>query len=110
MSDFTADADTLDNQGLLHSQMAQFYRNLADQVQSQGGKIVAEFERVQNTDYASQYQSWLNTLGSDQLQHEASLHDTWAQYFFDLAQQIREAENAFSNTPPGGRRGGPRFE
>lgn len=111
MSDFTADADTLDNQGLLHSQMAQFYRSLAEQVQSQGSKIVAEFQRVQNTDYASQYQSWLSSLGSDQLQHEASLHDTWAQYFFDLAQQIREAENALSgNTPPPGRRGGLRFE
>lgn len=111
MSDFTADADTLDNQGLLHSQIAQFYRNLAEQVQSQGGKIVAEFQRVQNTEYAGQYQSWLGTASFDQLQHEANLHDTWAQYFFDLAQQVRQAENVLSgNTPVPAGHGRMRFE
>lgn len=101
MSDFTADADALDSQGILHSQIAQFYRNLAEQVQTQGSRIVAEFQRVQNTEYADQYQSWLGSAGFDQLEHEAKLHDTWAQYFFDLAQQVREAERVFSSNAPG---------
>jgi len=99
MTDFTADADTLDTQGSLHEQIAQFYRNLAEQVQAQGYRIVEEFLRVQDSDDASQYQLWLNTAGFDQLEHEATLHETWARYFFDLARQVREAEIRLSATP-----------
>lgn len=96
MSDFTADAETLDAQGNLHLRIAQFYRNLVEHVQAQGCLIVAEFERVQDINFASQYQLWLNTAGFEQLEQEAKLHDTWADYFFELARQVRQAENMFS--------------
>ncbi|GEM_PF-1397433 len=109
MTDFTADADALDNQGYLHSQIAQLYRDLAADVRSHGGPILSEFQRVQNVgyaaNYASNYQQWLNGAGLDDLEQEAQAHEAWAQYFFDLAQQVRKAEGDLDTGPrlrPGG--------
>ncbi len=98
MSDFKADADALDDQGLLHATIAQFYRKLSDQVQVPGQRIVSEFQRVGNEEYASEYQRWLNDQQFDHLQQIATLHQNWSQYFFDLAAQVRAAENALSGT------------
>jgi hypothetical protein len=110
MSDFMADADTLDDQGLLHFNIAQFYRKLVDQVQAHGQQIVSEFQRVGNDEYAGEYQRWLNHPHFGQLHEIADLHANWSQYFFDLAAQIRAAENALSgNSSPdngGGQRPG----
>lgn len=111
MSDFTADPDALDSQGALHSRIAQFYRDVADKVSSQGGNVLKEFNRVNKQDYVGQYQLWLNTCNFDELRQEATLHDTWAQYFYDLAENVRTAEKLISGEfldPP--QRGRMRFE
>lgn len=104
MTDFTADADTLDNQGTLHTQMAQFYRELVSEVRTYGSRVLVEFQRVQNTsyggEYASQYQQWLSGSGLDDLEQEAHVHDAWAQYFFDLADKVRQAEQALTGNNP----------
>ncbi len=114
MADFTADADTLDSQGNLHTQIARFYRDLASEVRTQGSKILSEFQRVQNTsyagNYASQYQHWLKGSWQDDLEQEAQLHDMWARYFHDLAQQVRQAESALSSNNPPSQHGGLHFE
>jgi hypothetical protein len=96
MSDFTADPDALDSQGYLHTRIAQFYRDVADKVSSQGSNVLKEFNRVNNQDYAGQYQMWLNTSNVDGLRQEATLHDNWAQYFHDLADKVRTAEKLIS--------------
>jgi hypothetical protein len=109
MTDFTADADALDNQGYLHSQIAQLYRDIASEVQAHGSPIVNEFQQYQNAsyaaNYASNYQQWLSGAGLDTLEQEAQTHDLWAQYFYDLAQQVRQAEGDLDTGPrlrPGG--------
>lgn len=110
MTDFTADADALDNQGYLHSQIAQLYRDIASEIRSHGGPIVSAFQKVQNVgyaaNYASDYQQWLNGAGLEDLEQEAQTHDGWAQYFYNLAQQVRKAEGDLNTGPrrgPGGR-------
>ncbi len=109
MSDFKADPDALDSQGYIHSQIAQLYRDIASEVQSHGGPILSEFQRVQNASYAASYagdyQRWLNGAGLDALEQEAQIHDRWAQYFYNLAQQVRKAEGDLDVGPhlrPGG--------
>ncbi len=109
MTDFKADADTLDYQGYIHSQIAQLYRDIASEVRSHGGPILKEFQQVQNVsyaaNYASDYQSWLSGAGLETLEQEAEIHDRWAQYFYNLAQEIRKAEGDFDTGPrrrPGG--------
>jgi hypothetical protein len=114
MTDFTADADALDSQGSLHTHLAQFYRDVVSEVRAHGGTILREFQRVQNTsyagDYAGQYQQWLSGSGLDELEQEAHLHETWAQYFYDLADEVRQAEKALSGNNPSPRYGRMRFE
>ncbi len=100
MSDFTADADALDSQGALHTRIAQFYRDLADKVWAQGSNVLKEFYRVNKQDYASQYQLWLNPCKLDELQQEAKLHASWAQYFYDLASAVRTAEQGLRGAYP----------
>jgi len=109
MTNFTADADSLDNQGYIHSQIAQFYRDLASEVSTNGIPILREFQRVLSASYAANYagdyQQWLSGAGLDDLEQEAQTHDDWAQYFFNLAQQIRKAEGDLDTGPhrlPGG--------
>jgi hypothetical protein len=108
MTDFTADPALLDNQGNIHAQIAQLYRDIASEVRAHGSPIVSEFQRVQNAsyaaNYASDYQQWLNGAGLDDLEQEAQAHDNWAQYFYNLAQQVRKAEGDLDVGP---RRGGP---
>lgn len=103
MSDFTADPDALDNQGYLHSQIAQLYRDIASEVQANSSPILNEFYRVQSAsyaaNYASNYQQWLNGAGLDDLEQEAQTHDAWAQYFYNLAQQVRKAEGDLTVRP-----------
>lgn len=109
MTDFTADPDALENQGALHTQIAQLYRDIASEVRAHSGPILSEFHRVQSASYAatyaSNYQQWLSGAGLDDLEQEAQTHDDWAQYFYDLAQQVRKAEGDLSGGPryrPGG--------
>lgn len=96
MTNFSADPDALDNQGSIHSQIAQLYRDIASEVRGNGGPILSEFYRVQSASYAGtyagDYQQWLNGAGLDDLEQEAKTHDDWAQYFYTLAQQVRKAE------------------
>jgi hypothetical protein len=110
MTDFTADPDSLDNQGYLHSQIAQLYHDIASEIRGHGTPIVSAFQKVQNAsyaaNYASDYQQWLNGAGLEDLEQEAQTHDDWANYFYTLAQQVRKAEGDLNTGPhigPGGR-------
>ena len=99
MAQFKADADTLEQHGYLHQQIAQFYRDLHDQTQGQGTTIVNSFNNTGHGDYAAQYQQWLSPQSFGQLLDEAHTHDAWAQYFFNLANEVRRLEGQLSGPP-----------
>ncbi len=95
MSEFEADADTLDQHGAIHLQIAQFYRDLHDRVQAQAGHILRAFSGAPSffsEELTSRYEEWLQTSNLDEMEDKAQLHDTWARYFFDLAHEVRAAE------------------
>ncbi len=100
MTDFMADADALDDHGLVHARIAQFYRDLAERVHSHGTHVINEFHRVNASDEAANYQQWLSPAAFERLQQEADLHDQWAQHFFKLAQTVRALEGDLSAPPP----------
>jgi hypothetical protein len=110
MTDFTADSDALEQQGFLHAQLAQLYRDIAAEIAAYGTPIVNAFSQVQNAGYAatyaSDYQQWLGGAGFEDLEQEARTHDDWARYFSNLAEQVRKAEGTLNTAPgrgPGGR-------
>jgi hypothetical protein len=103
MAVLKADADALENQGLLHQQIAQFYRDAAGQMKQHGENVASEFQQWKST-YGDQYRdNWLHPSVGDLLA-EADKHDFWYTFFTDLAQNIRTAELQLtgSGTPSGG--------
>ncbi len=94
MAEFKADADTLEQHGFLHHRIAQHYRSVYDRLISGGGSVVQGFNSSEHQDAASDYQRWLNSLTP--LLDQASVHDSWAEYFTGLAQQVRLLEGQFS--------------
>lgn len=100
MAPFQADSTTLFEHAVLHQQIAQFYRDAANQLQTHGQKVVNEFNdwsgnQGQGQDYQNQ---WLHPSVNDlnDLAHE---HDQWASFFNELGQQVQAAE---SQLTPGG--------
>lgn len=100
MAQFKADADTLENHGLILQRIAQFYRDLHDRTQTHGGSILNNFHSTGHDDYATQYQQWLDPAAMQRLLDEASTHDAWAQYFFSLADEVRALEWQLSGGSP----------
>jgi hypothetical protein len=95
MTAFEADADTLDQHGEIHLQIAQFYRDVHDRVLGRAGRILSAFSGAQSffsDELTSRYNEWLQTSNLDEMENKAQLHETWAQYFFDLADEVRAAE------------------
>jgi hypothetical protein len=94
MAEFKADADTLEQHGYLHQRIAAHYRSVYDRLTAGGGSVVQGFNSSEHQDAAGDYQRWLNSLTP--LLDQASVHDSWAEYFTGLAQQVRLLEGQFS--------------
>ena len=109
MAQFKADVDTLEAHGYLLQQIAKFYRDLHDRVQTQGTIVLNDFRATGHQDYADQYQLWLDPAAMQRLRDEATTHNAWAQYFFDLANEVRALEGQLGGTGAHGHgSGGPR--
>ncbi len=109
MTQFQADSATLFQHATLHQQIAQFYRDAANQIQQHGQRVVGEFNdwtgnQGQGQDYQGQ---WLHPSIGD-LQALANEHDQWATFFNNLGEQVQAAENQLTggNQPGSGHPGG----
>ena len=107
MTQFQADSTTLFEHAALHQQIAQFYRDAANQLQTHGQKVVNELEewsgnQGQGPDYQNQ---WLLPSTGD-LSALADEHDQWATFFNELGQQVLKAESQLTTGSQGNSSGG----
>ncbi len=98
---FQADSTALANHAFIHQQIAQFYRDAADQVKTHGQQVVNEFNQWDASHGGAYQNQWLNPSASDLLAL-ADEHDQWAIFFNDLAEKVQAAENNLTgNQTPG---------
>lgn len=111
MTQFQADSTTLFEHATLHQQIAQFYRDAANQMQTHGQKVVNELNdwsgnQGQGQDYQNQ---WIHPSVSD-LSDLADEHDQWASFFNDLGQQVLATESQLTPGSQGSHPGGLRIQ
>ena len=101
MDNFTANSVALSNQSDLHRRIAQYYRNLHDQVQGPTSSIINALNATgYNGSDAATYRQFLTQDALDAILAEARSHDDWADYFSSLSQTISGLETALSEADP----------
>jgi ubiquinone/menaquinone biosynthesis C-methylase UbiE len=93
MAEVRLNSDSLFRLAEVHRQMAQFLRESAGLLQSQGNRIVDEFSRWKTEPTHRYADQWLHPSIKD-LNAEIEEHEYWYRYFSDLGNQTLIVERA----------------